>query len=211
MVEYRRNFKPGGRYFFTQVAYERRAWLCTQWARRTLRNAIEKQRIVRNAGAAPSEQEGLVRSRIVRFPGRQHQERAVKSAGELALVVPVRVVDERSRPGGRDIRDERFSRLDRRRPVLCGAIPSRDTIVIAVDLDSVPVNGRRVVQLVDDLDFNWLPPRKDDWRADYQKQIVFLFGVSGDDDPLRSNELDLDCPNTRHVDRRLYNHHVTGL
>ena len=44
MVEYRRNFKPGGRYFFTQVAYERRAWLCTQWARGTLRNAIEKVR-----------------------------------------------------------------------------------------------------------------------------------------------------------------------
>ena len=44
MVEYRRNFKPGGCYFFTQVTYERRAWLCAQWARRALREALEKVR-----------------------------------------------------------------------------------------------------------------------------------------------------------------------
>lgn len=41
MTEYRRNFMPGGRYFFTQVTYERRPWLCDHEARRVLRSAIE--------------------------------------------------------------------------------------------------------------------------------------------------------------------------
>ena len=40
MVEYRRIFRPGGCYFFTQVAYERKPWLCTPGARGALRNAI---------------------------------------------------------------------------------------------------------------------------------------------------------------------------
>jgi REP-associated tyrosine transposase len=40
MVEYRRIFRLGGWYFFTQVTYERRAWLCTPAARATLHNAI---------------------------------------------------------------------------------------------------------------------------------------------------------------------------
>ncbi len=44
MVEYRRNLKLGGCYFFTQVTYERTAWLSAQWARRALRDGIEKVR-----------------------------------------------------------------------------------------------------------------------------------------------------------------------
>jgi len=45
MTEYRRNFRPGGCYFFTQVTYDRRPWLCNQGARRALRSAIEKVRL----------------------------------------------------------------------------------------------------------------------------------------------------------------------
>ena len=44
MTEYRRNFKPGGYYFFTQVTYDRRPWLCDQGARDILRQAIENVR-----------------------------------------------------------------------------------------------------------------------------------------------------------------------
>lgn len=41
MPNYRRNFVPGGTYFFTVVTHERRPWLCTDQARRALREAIE--------------------------------------------------------------------------------------------------------------------------------------------------------------------------
>jgi len=47
MTEYRRNFRPGACYFFTHVTFERRAWLCTDWARAALRSAIVEIRLKR--------------------------------------------------------------------------------------------------------------------------------------------------------------------
>ena len=44
MPNYRRLIIPGATYFFTQVTYQRRPWLCTEIARHTLRTAIEKVR-----------------------------------------------------------------------------------------------------------------------------------------------------------------------
>ena len=44
MPNYRRNIVPGGTYFFTQVTYQRHAWLCSDIARSTLRTAINKVR-----------------------------------------------------------------------------------------------------------------------------------------------------------------------
>ena len=44
MTEYRRSFRPGGCYFFTQVTYNRRTWLCDQAARDILRQAIDDVR-----------------------------------------------------------------------------------------------------------------------------------------------------------------------
>ena len=40
MSQYRRSIVPGGTYFFTQVTYQRRHWLCQDLARKTLRQAI---------------------------------------------------------------------------------------------------------------------------------------------------------------------------
>ena len=47
MTDYRRNFRSGACYFFTQVAFDRKAWLCTDWARAALRSAIVKVRLKR--------------------------------------------------------------------------------------------------------------------------------------------------------------------
>src|SRR5262245_24212814 len=47
MTDYRRNFRPGACYFFTQVTFDRNAWLCTDWAREALRSAIVKVRLKR--------------------------------------------------------------------------------------------------------------------------------------------------------------------
>ncbi|MSO22086.1 MAG: transposase [Acidobacteria bacterium] len=44
MAEYRRSFRPGGCYFFTQVTYRRMPWLCAGWARQALRKVIEEVR-----------------------------------------------------------------------------------------------------------------------------------------------------------------------
>src|SRR4026208_11239 len=43
MPNYRRNYLPGGTYFFTVVAYNRRPFLTTEIARTCLREAIEKE------------------------------------------------------------------------------------------------------------------------------------------------------------------------
>ena len=40
MSQYRRLIVPGGTFFFTQVTYQRRHWLCQDIARKTLREAI---------------------------------------------------------------------------------------------------------------------------------------------------------------------------
>ena len=45
MSKYRRNFVPGGTYFFTVVAHHRRPFLTTELARRCLREAIDKIRL----------------------------------------------------------------------------------------------------------------------------------------------------------------------
>jgi REP-associated tyrosine transposase len=44
MSNYRRNYVPGGTYFFTVMTYRRRPILATELARMSLRNAIEKIR-----------------------------------------------------------------------------------------------------------------------------------------------------------------------
>ena len=44
MPQYRRNFAPGACYFFTEVTYGRRPWLCLDLARNALRAAIVKVR-----------------------------------------------------------------------------------------------------------------------------------------------------------------------
>jgi putative transposase len=44
MPDYRRNFVPGACYFFTEVTYGRHRWLCRDFARRALREAIVKAR-----------------------------------------------------------------------------------------------------------------------------------------------------------------------
>jgi putative transposase len=44
MPNYRRAIVPGVTYFFTIVTYQRHPWLCTEIARRTLKEAIHKVR-----------------------------------------------------------------------------------------------------------------------------------------------------------------------
>ena len=44
MPNYTRNFIPGGTFFFTVVTYDRRPWLCSDAARSSLRQAIDKVR-----------------------------------------------------------------------------------------------------------------------------------------------------------------------
>ena len=44
MPDYRRNYVPGGTYFFTCVTHERQPILTTEVGRRCLRGAIEKVR-----------------------------------------------------------------------------------------------------------------------------------------------------------------------
>lgn len=45
MPNYRRIAIAGRTYFFTQVTYQRRNWLCSEIARQTLRTAIDKVRV----------------------------------------------------------------------------------------------------------------------------------------------------------------------
>ena len=47
MPNYKRNFLPGGTFFFTVVTHERRPWLCTEKARNALRMAIREVRAKR--------------------------------------------------------------------------------------------------------------------------------------------------------------------
>lgn len=44
MPHYRRNWIAGGTFFFTLVTFERRPWLCDEWARAALRTAIASVR-----------------------------------------------------------------------------------------------------------------------------------------------------------------------
>ena len=44
MPNYRRNYIGGGTYFFTVVTFNRRPWLCQDFAREALRNAIKEVR-----------------------------------------------------------------------------------------------------------------------------------------------------------------------
>ena len=47
MPNYRRNFTPGATYFFTVVTLDPRPWLCSDYGRRALRDAIEHVRKTR--------------------------------------------------------------------------------------------------------------------------------------------------------------------
>jgi len=47
MSNYKRNFLPGGTFFFTVVTHGRRPWLCTERARNSLRMAIQEVRAKR--------------------------------------------------------------------------------------------------------------------------------------------------------------------
>src|SRR6185437_4364586 len=84
----------------------------------------------------------------------------------LAHLVEVRVVHERARARRREARDERIPRCDRWREMRSGTAEARRSIHVAVlDLDAVPVDARRLVEMVDDRDRDRLTAHEVDLRT----------------------------------------------
>src|SRR5262249_59736670 len=107
-----------------------------------LRAAIQNKGRLQIKGPTEPDHQWYVRLGIECLPRPNDDKRTVEPAGQLQEVVPMRVVDERSRPRRCEPRDERLPRLDRWRHLGSRAAPAGHAIVIAVELDAMPVNGR---------------------------------------------------------------------
>src|SRR5688500_11929725 len=76
------------------------------------------------------------------------------------------MVDERPRPGWREPRLERVTRGDERRHSAPRPAESRRAVVIAVELDAVPVYRRGLAKLIHHHDGDRLPALEDDGWAE---------------------------------------------
>src|SRR5687768_4094082 len=81
-------------------------------------------------------------------------------------LVHVRVIDERPGPRRRESRLERVTRGDERRYATSQAAESRRTIVVAVELNAVPVHRRWLAQVIDHHDRDGLSALEDNGRAE---------------------------------------------
>jgi len=79
--------------------------------------------------------------------------------------VQVGVVDERARARRREPHDERAIRFDQWRQPLTIAAPPVHAVVVAVELDAVPVQGSRFSQAIDHGDLDRVSAPQDDRRA----------------------------------------------
>ena len=131
-------------------------------ARRTLAVHHDRLGIVRDArllgrDAASPEHDHVIVSGSNVSPGVRHDERAVQTRRQLTEVVQVRVVDERARARRREADDEacRPARSSAS-TLLADAAPAVHAVVVALELDAVPVNGRRLGETIDERDLDRL-------------------------------------------------------
>ena len=103
------------------------------------------QQVDRLRIAIPAGHEDVVAPRIEPLPRLQHHDPAVEARGELLDVVHVGVIDERARARQRQVRDERVARLDGRGQARPGAAPPGHAVGVALQLDAVPVDRRRLL------------------------------------------------------------------
>ena len=97
---------------------------------------------------------------IVALAGFKHDERPVKAAGQLQILVPVRVIDERARPRWGHFCDERLPGFDGRRDMAGLSAKTGHAIVIALKLDAMPMNGCRLRHPVDQRDLHRFAARQ---------------------------------------------------
>ena len=94
--------------------------------------------------------------------------------GQPGLLLPhfvgVRMVDERPGARRREPRLERIARRDRRRDAARMPGEAGDAVVVAIELDAVPVHRRRSVQLVHHGDAHRLAALEQDRRAGQQRR-----------------------------------------
>src|ERR1700730_15004878 len=116
--------------------------------------------------SSPAEQKRLVEGEIAFLIGRQHDERTINSVFQLILVVPACVVDTSAGPWWHHPAKERLPRQDRGRGLFCCSRPAGNSIVVAFQLDAVPVNRRALLGTIDEFDFHGLPASEHNGRPD---------------------------------------------
>ena len=77
-------------------------------------------------------------------------------SGKLSVIVPMRVVHKRSGARRSHSNGESLSGFHGRRLFIVKTSPFRNPVVVAFELDSVPVNAGRLLQFIDDIDFHRL-------------------------------------------------------
>ena len=107
--------------------------------------------------SSQAEQKGLVEREVESLTGRQHDERTINAVFQLLPVVPVCVGDKCAGPRWRHPDKERLPRLDRGRGLFCCSRPAGNSIVVAFQLNAVPVNRRALSGTIDEFDFHGLP------------------------------------------------------
>ena len=95
----------------------------------------------------------------------QRRSRAVESQRQLPLVVQVGVVHERAGARRREPHDERLSGSISGATRWPHAAPAVHAVVVAVELDAVPVERRRFSQAIDDGDLDGFPAPQHQRRA----------------------------------------------
>src|SRR5437868_15323382 len=95
----------------------------------------------------------------------QNDQRTVQAAALLTRLVGVVVIDESSSARRLHVSDERIARLYQRRGPLRVAAEAVDAVVIALDLQAMPMHGCRRLQLIDDCNRDRLILREYDRRS----------------------------------------------
>src|SRR6202521_4642813 len=123
--------------------------------------------------SSQAEQKSLVEREVEFLTGRQHDERTINSVFQLILVVPVRVINKCAGPRWRHPDQERLPRPDRGRGLFCCSRPAGNSIVVAFQLDAVPVNRRGLLGTIDEFDFHGLPASEHNGRPDQWRSLRF--------------------------------------
>src|ERR1700738_770880 len=123
--------------------------------------------------SSQAEQKRLVEGEVEFLIARQHDERTINSVFQLILVVPVGVVNKCAGPRWRHPDKERLPRLDRGRGLFCCPRPAGNSIVVAFELNAVPVNRRALLGTLEEFDFDGLPTSEHDGRPDQLRSRRF--------------------------------------
>jgi hypothetical protein len=97
-----------------------------------------------NSPGTGAENKCSVMLRVILLSRLQNDQRPIHTIQQLCFVMPVSMINKRSRSRRSHARHEGCSRSNSWRRLLCRAGPARHTVVVTLQLNSMPVNRCRI-------------------------------------------------------------------